>query len=240
MSWWDTKEWFQLKKEFGFQDETLEQGKTGGLTKKPTTFGGSLKLSGDDFQMRRLGGAVKIQNSKDLSRWAPEVMNMVASALINQVMRCDAKIKVVTWQQHIAFNHIPYRRDCRVCQEAKQQCSPHRKVKYPEGGILSVDVAGPMIPAYDQGGYQARYFLVGVLTWRFPKSATMMDQPQDERLEGDEPQIEANPEEEEPREIEDQPREAEVETDWTRVQPSSALKLRSKPGQKKKRRQEGF
>ena len=168
-------------------------------------------------------------------------MNMVSSALINQVMKRNAKIKVVTWQQHIAFNHIPYRRDCRVCQEAKQQCSPHRKVKYPEGGILSVDVAGPMIPAYDQGGYQARYFLVGVLTWRFPKSATMMDQPQDERLEGDEPQIEANPEEEEePREIEDQPREAEVETDWTRVQPSSALKLRSKPGQKKKRRQEGF
>ena len=159
VSWWDTKEWFQLKKEFGFQDETLEQGKTGGLTKKPTTFGGSLKLSGDDFQMRRLGGAVKIQNSKDLSRWAPEVMNMVASALINQVMRCDAKIKVVTWQQHIAFNHIPYRRDCRVCQEAKQQCSPRRKVKYREGGILSVDVAGPMIPAYDQGRYQARYFL---------------------------------------------------------------------------------
>ena len=83
-------------------------------------------------------------------------------------------------------------------------------MKYPEGGILSVDVAGPMIPAYDQGGYQARYFLVGVLTWRFPKSATMMDQPKDEGLEGDEPQIEANPEEE-PREIEDQPSEAEEE-----------------------------
>ena len=48
-----------------------------------------------------------------------------------------------------------------------------------------------------------------MLTWRFPKSATMMDQPKDERLEGDEPQIEANPEEEEPRE--NQPREAEEE-----------------------------
>ena len=113
------------------QDETLEQGKTGGLTKKPTTFGGSLKLSGDDFQMRRLGGAVKIQNSKDLSRWAPEVMNMVASALINQVMRCDAKIKVVTWQQHIAFNHIPYRRDCRVCQESKTTVQPPQKSQVP-------------------------------------------------------------------------------------------------------------
>ena len=54
---------------------TMKDG-MGGFAKKPTTFGGSLKSSGDDFQMRRPGGAVKIQNSKDLSRWAPGDMNM--------------------------------------------------------------------------------------------------------------------------------------------------------------------
>jgi hypothetical protein len=114
VSWWDTKEWKKVKEVFRFQEETLEQGRMGGPTTKPTTFGGSLKLSSEDFMERKKGGMVKIQNSKELSRWAPGVMNMVASALMTQVHKTDIKMKEVTWAEHIAFNHVPFRRDCRV------------------------------------------------------------------------------------------------------------------------------
>ena len=203
VSWWDTKEWKKVKEAFRFQEETLEQGRMGGPTTKPTTFGGSLKLSSEDFMERRKGGMVKIQNSKELSRWAPGVMNMVASALMTQVHKTDIKMKEVTWAEHIAFNHVPFRRDCRVCQESAQQCSPHKKVKYPQAGVLSLDTAGPMIPAYDQGGYQARYFLVGVLTWRVPRGTTKLDQPEDEAMAGDEPKIEDKEDQEAPA-LEDQ------------------------------------
>ena len=63
-------------------------------------------------------------------------------------------------------------------------------VRNPMGGILSIDVAGPMKPAYDQGGHQARWILVGALTWRVPKGSKKMVQPEEEALEEDAPEIE--------------------------------------------------
>lgn len=54
----------------------------------------------------------------------------------------------LSWSEHLAFRHVPYRRDCRVCQESSQQCPPHRLVKDPIAGVLSIDTAGPLKPAY--------------------------------------------------------------------------------------------
>lgn len=134
----------------------------------------------------------KIKDSKELSRWAPGFMSMVARALKEQVFNTKViKQKELTWSEHIAFGHVPYRRDCRVCQETLQQCAPHRKVKEVVGGVLSVDVAGPMVPAYDMGGKQARWLLVGVLTWRVPKGTTKMKPEEDQPAPDDAPRIEA-------------------------------------------------
>ncbi|CAL1145209.1 unnamed protein product [Cladocopium goreaui] len=44
VSFWDTKEWSSLKKEFGWDETTFAQGQYGGSATKPTTFGGNLKL----------------------------------------------------------------------------------------------------------------------------------------------------------------------------------------------------
>eukprot|EP00435_Cladocopium_sp_Y103_P054074 s503_g17.t1 len=66
----------------------------------------------------------------------------------------------------------------------------HSRVRHPMGGILSIDVAGPMKPAYDQGGGTARRFSAGALTWRAPRGATKMKQPEEEALTEDAPQIE--------------------------------------------------
>lgn len=84
------------------------------------------------------------------------------------------------------FGHTPARRDCRVCQE-NQQGSPHRRIKKPLAGVLSLDTAGPLIPPYDQGGFLARYFLVGSLTWAVPKGKTE-ENPEDQ-VEDDEEMV---------------------------------------------------
>ena len=96
----------------------------------------------------------------------------------------------MSWSEHLAFRHVPYRRDCRVCQESSQQCPPHRLVKDPIAGVLSIDTAGPLKPAYDLGGHMARYFLVGVLTWRVPKGSDKMQNPPEEAASEGAPEIE--------------------------------------------------
>eukprot|EP00435_Cladocopium_sp_Y103_P030730 s947_g7.t1 len=190
VSFWDTKEWAGLKKEFGFKEETFEQGRLGGPAVKPTTFGGTLELDVEGHQMRKGRNVGRITDSKQLARWAPGVMSMVASALVQQVYNKTPKLRELSWAEHIAFGHIPHRRDCRVCQESQQISDQHRKIQYPLGATLSIDVAGPLKKAYDKGGGQARYMLVGAMTWRFLKGLQKLRQPPDEALEDDAPEIE--------------------------------------------------
>ncbi|CAL1146617.1 unnamed protein product [Cladocopium goreaui] len=88
VSFWDTKEWASLKKEFGWEETTFAQGQYGGSATKPTTFGGNLKLKVNNHKrMKKAGEGLEVKSSKDLSRWAPGVMAMVAEALTTQVMQ---------------------------------------------------------------------------------------------------------------------------------------------------------
>ena len=196
VSFWDTEEWKQVKEEFQLEETTFEQKSLGGPATKPTTIGGSLKIDVEDHRWRRGRSYEKVSSSKDLARWPPGLMHMIATALQEQVLHQDVQLKALSWQEHIAFNHIPYRRDCRVCQESLQQAEIHHRVRNPMGGILSLDVAGPMKPAYDQGGGMATWFLAGALTWRVPRGTDKMKQPIEEPLEEDAPAIEAAEEEE--------------------------------------------
>ena len=198
VSFWDTQEWKAISEEFELEEITFKQGTMGGASPKPTTFGGNLELNVGAFQRRNFGGPVKVSSSLDLSRWAPGLMAMVSVALINQVCQSGVKCKAMTWEEHLEFRHIPYRRDCRVCQESSQQCPPHRRVKDPLAGVLSIDTAGPMKPAYDMGGALVRYFLVGALTWRVPRGTDKLKDPPEEETPDDAPLIEADGLEEEP------------------------------------------
>ena len=130
VSFWDTQEWKAIASEFALEEITFKQGAMGGASPKPTTFGGNLELNVDVFQRRSFGSPVKVSSSTDLSRWAPGVMSMVSSALIQQVCQSGMKLKSLTWEEHLEFRHAPYRRDCRVCQESSQQCAPHRRVHW--------------------------------------------------------------------------------------------------------------
>lgn len=153
-----------------WSEATFHQKPLGGLAVKPTTVGGSLDLTPSDHATKKIAHG-QIKGSWELARWPPGMMTMIAHALMEQVMKSPAKIRVLSWAEHIAFGHTPARRDCKVCQE-NQQSSPHKKVKRPLAGVLSLDTAGPLIPAYNQGGHMACYFLVGALTWAVPKGRT--------------------------------------------------------------------
>ena len=110
-------------------------------------------------------------------------------------MQKTPALKAISWEQHLAMNHTPYRRDCLVCQQTLQQAHPHRRVKHPTGGVLSLDTAGPLVKAQDVTGGSARYFLVGAVTWAVPpgivdlKDAAMEEEVPEEEIE-EAPQIE--------------------------------------------------
>jgi hypothetical protein len=200
VSWWDTWHWQELKKEFDFKETQVKHRGLGGTAEKPTTFGGNLALRPEEHYVSR-GGAEekseekKIRSSKALSRWPPGIMAMVACALQRSVMQKTPALKAISWEQHLAMNHTPYRRDCLVCQQTLQQAHPHRRVKHPTGGVLSLDTAGPLVKAQDVTGGSARYFLVGAVTWAVPlgivdlKDAAMEEEVPEEEIE-EAPQIE--------------------------------------------------
>lgn len=200
VSFWNTSEWEDLKREFGWFETTFNQRPLGGAATKPTTFGGSLLLRPEDHQLKSLSNA-QVKHSWQLARWPPGLMNMVAEALLKQAMHQGPRLKYLSWEEHLAFGHTPARRDCRTCQECRQQANPHRKVTHPLAGVLSLDTAGPLKPTYDAGGHVTRYFLAASFTWCVPKGAREEGRVEAEEDQDDYPVIEAG--QEEPEENED-------------------------------------
>ena len=174
VSFWDTTEWKELKEEFHLQEVTFCQGHHGGAAVKPTTMGGTLELNVEGHRMKRAKDT-EVQTSSQLSRWAPGTMNMVSEALMTQVARQKPRLAPLSWEEHVQHGHVPFRRDCLVCQQSLQQQPPHRRVQHKIGGVLSLDTTGPFIRAPDLSGYKAAYILVGVLTWTVPKDSKLKE-----------------------------------------------------------------
>ena len=139
---------------------------------KPTTIGGTLQLQLPEHRNARATTreSGSQQDSKALARWNPGMMRAVAQACLEQVFKKDYKIKQLTWRQHVEAGHTPFRRDCRICQEASAKARPHRSVPHPLCGVLSVDFTGPLCRSLDDGVWK-RYILVGNFTWMKPEGA---------------------------------------------------------------------
>ena len=73
------------------------------------------------------------------------------------------KFDVGEWKLHVQRDHLPYRKDCRICIE-RASGRPHRKVVHPSAYCLSIDTAGPFRNV-GNGGY--KYLLVGC--YRHPR-----------------------------------------------------------------------
>ena len=171
---------------------------------------GTLDLKVEAHKMKCIN-PMDIKSSAELSRWAPGTMSMVTEALLAQVIHRKPKLAPLSWQEHLQHGHVPFRRDCLVCQQSLQQQPPHRKVKHPLGGVLSIDATGPFIRAHDVGGYKAAYILVGALAWTMPKDSKLKEEEVGELEEGA-PNFDAKKEEEEaPIPIEDQEPEPAVQ-----------------------------
>ena len=214
--WW-TPEWKSLKEELGWGETAFNQGDLVHQPEtkpiKPTKFGGNLDLRiSTEKNPLAVGRAMAGSgDSKSLSRWVPKLMDYVADALCRQAFgeKDEIKVKAMTWEEHCAAGHVPFRRDCRLCQEARAKSRPHRKVMHPLNGTLSVDVAGPLRRAPDvagplrgaeHAGADMRYILVAAFTWLKPKGGSSdppdhLD-PEREEVVEDLPEIEDEPKEE--------------------------------------------
>ena len=175
---WKTPQWRNFAEAYDFHRQAFNQGDFGGLAKKPTAWGGNLPIllpeTRGGGKRRDVAGKTKeeiIAESKKLARWAPGMMRSVAASLQQITFRGKVVIKKLSWQEHLNANHVPFRRDCRVCQEACARDHHHRRSKLPpRAGVLSIDMAGPFVAAPDLfRGKKARYFLASTFTWPDPK-----------------------------------------------------------------------
>ena len=175
VSFWKTEEWKTLQRTMGWKEQTFNQGdlvETATETAiKPTTWGGNLVLDLPTWSNPLAKGRDHNApgDSQLLARWVPGLMKRVASAVGERMFGQggDFQLKALSWSQHVQAGHIPFRRDCRVCQEASAKSHPHRRVAHPHAGTLSIDVAGPYIKA-NEGAHVKKYMLVGAFTWLKP------------------------------------------------------------------------
>ena len=181
VSWWRTEEWKKLRRMYDWKEVHFRQGDMGGKTTKPTTVGGDLVSQMPptrDPKSQR-----EVRSSKDLERWAPGMMRTIAEAIVEKIQKRRVKIKALSWDEHVLMGHVPFRRDCRICQETRQRQNPHRRVQFPLSGVLSLDTAGP----YKDGNdlvMKSRYLMVGAFTWAVPKGTKGMDEVEAEVPEG--------------------------------------------------------
>ncbi|CAJ1343369.1 unnamed protein product, partial [Effrenium voratum] len=179
-SWWRTPEWKTLEKLHGLKEVTFMQGDWGGRAAKPTTIGTTMDFRGPekgvcklhrgghqgqeqemDKPRRMMTDEEKLSSSKALARWAPGMMRELARCLRKEVDgESRSKVKALSWEEHVKLGHLPFRRDCRVCQEASAKDRPHRRVRHPAGNVLSVDLSGPFIKGIDVDGVQDRRYLL--------------------------------------------------------------------------------
>lgn len=88
-------------------------------------------------------------------------------AIQQQAFGGMVSLKKLSWAEHVLAGHTPFRKDCRVCQEACAKDHYHRRSKLPARcGVLSMDISGPFRAAPDIfRGTEAKYLLVGTFTW---------------------------------------------------------------------------
>ena len=168
VSFWWTKQWRALQEQEGLWLLNVNQGDYGGEAVKPTGLGTNLDIA--DGRLKGHGRARPPDGSGDsrsLARWAPGMMRAIAVAIMSRAGK-QIHLKAINWEQHLRSGHTPFHRDCRVCQEAAAKDRPHRRVRHPKAGVLSLDIAGPLRPELDHEG-EKKYILVGAFTWIVPK-----------------------------------------------------------------------
>ena len=131
---WRTKIWKRLANLYQLQTQTFNQSEFACKSTKPTTIGGTMRIHvpmpGRRGLPREVEGKTKeelCQESKGLSRWPPLMMREIATSIQVDTMKGEVKMRALSWKEHVAAGHTPFRKDCLVCQEAFSQRLPPSK-----------------------------------------------------------------------------------------------------------------
>ena len=185
VSFWRTEEWKKLVEIYDLKEMTFLQGDWEGKSPKPTTVGGNLRLRSPKGGSAEERKHQPVKDSKELERWAPGMMREIARSIFLQVQGGDeeGKMMKLSWDEHLRLGHLPFRRDCWICQQSRQKQNPHRRKKFPLSGVLSLDTAGPYRDGTDLV-MTSRYLCVGAFTWAFPKGTRGFEEPTEVDVEG--------------------------------------------------------
>ena len=170
---WRTQIWKRLANLYQLQTQTFNQSEFACKSTKPTTIGGTMRIHvpmpGRRGLPREVEGKTKeelCQESKGLSRWPPLMMREIATSIQVDTMKGEVKMRALSWREHVAAGHTPFRKDCLVCQEASAKDCHHRRNKDPPRvGVLSLDMTGPFHLGTDLHGKKGKYMLIGAFTW---------------------------------------------------------------------------
>eukprot|EP00435_Cladocopium_sp_Y103_P038530 s827_g10.t1 len=174
VSIWRTAQWQSFAEAYNFKQQSFMQGDFGGEARKPTTWAGNLSIgcptprgAGAKRNVQGLSKDQILDGAKKLARWAPGLMRSIAISIQTKIRKSSITVRKLSWQEHIQAGHVPFRKDCRTCQEACARDAYHRRSKMPpKAGVLSMDITGPFRSAPDLfRGTKARYLLVATFTW---------------------------------------------------------------------------
>ena len=141
-----------------------------------------------------------MEESKAFARWPPAMMRAIAIAIQEGIFKQKVHLRKLSWREHVMAGHTPFRKDCRVCQEACGKEGQHRRSKLPlKAGVLSIDVTGPFKRASDLVRGEAKYMLVGAFTWPSIRARPLQPEPVEE--EEDDPRLEDERTEDEDAEV---------------------------------------
>ena len=218
-SFWRTEEWRVMKDHLNLDLVTFNQGAYGGMAVKQT----SLALN-MDFTVPEDRGPPKAflkakhqVSSSDLARWAPGMMREIARQITSTIQKKRVTLKALSWQEHLAQGHVPFRRDCAVCQRAAAKDRPHRSQGIASPCVLALDMTGPFVLGTDIDGDPKKYLLVGAYTWPVLEEAPWEEQ-EDMEIQHDWPRLE---QEESMRDVIYDPGPAPAEVDDFSYRPTS-------------------
>lgn len=103
-------------------------------------------------------------------------MRAVARRIVEELEGKRPEVRVLSWDEHVAHGHVPFRKDCLICQQASAKDKPHRRLgRCPKGGVLSIDTSGPLVLGEDVTGDTMKFLLVGAFTWAVPKGSPLKE-----------------------------------------------------------------
>ena len=104
---WRTVAWRKFRDLHGLDEISFDQEDMGGLGRKPTTCGTNMQLEVPPVVVGpKKGRARDVISSKDLARWAPGMMRMVAQSIVKEAQEKEVVVRRLSWTEHVQQGHM--------------------------------------------------------------------------------------------------------------------------------------